>query len=98
MADGFSFNMGFTVNFEDATAVYDLACPQPLMLFQKGHDPEAVVVENVMGYELEIPYFLNCIQSGNRPTVVTLEDAVRTVQIVEAEVQSVQTGATVRLE
>ncbi len=71
MADGFSFNMQFTVNFEQATAVYDLQTPHPLMLYQKGHPPQAVPVENTMGYDLEIDYFLKCIQSGKRSIVVT---------------------------
>ncbi len=97
MSDGFSFNMGFTVNFENATVVYDLAAPQPLMLYQQGK-AESVPVENVMGYDREIAYFLDCIQAGKQPTVVTMEDAVRTVRIVEAEVHSVQTGKTIPLE
>lgn len=94
MTDGFSFNMQFTVNFENATAVYDLQAAHPLMLYQKGHPPQAVPLENVMGYDLEIDYFLKCIQSGKRPLVVTMDDAVRTVTIIEAEVQSIQSGTT----
>jgi predicted dehydrogenase len=41
--------------------------------------------------------FLNCIKTNTRPANATLEDAARAVQIVEAEMKSVQTGKPVRL-
>jgi predicted dehydrogenase len=97
MTDGYVFNMGFTVNFENATAVFDSARPEPLMLYQKGHDPTAVPVEDIMGYDLEIDYMLKCIQRGERPSIVTVSDAMNTIRIVEAEVASVRSGQTVKL-
>ena len=97
MTDGFIFNMGYTVNFENATAVYDSAQSKPLTLFEKGKDAVQVEVDEIMGYNLEIDYLVDCILNGNRPTVVTMEDAMETVRIVEAEIESVQTGARVAL-
>ncbi len=97
MADGYSFNMGFTVNFERATAVYDLSKSPVLMLFEPGKTPAPVTVENAMGYDLEIDYMLDCIEKGRRPSTVTVKDAWNTVRIIEAEVKSVQTGQTVEL-
>ena len=41
-----------------------------------------------MGYDLEIDYFLNCIATGTKPQTVTLQDAVNSVRIVEAEIES----------
>lgn len=97
MTDGYTFNMGFTVNFENATVVYDSAQAEPLKLYEKGAEPAVVPVEAVMGYDLEIDYMLNCVKKGERPTVVTIEDAMNTIRIVEAEVASVKSGQTVTL-
>src|SRR5207245_2697227 len=57
MQKGFPFQMSFTLNFERATAVYDLNAPQPLVLYQDGR-VDAVPIDPVMGYRLEIEYFL----------------------------------------
>ena len=97
MADGYTFNMGYTVNFENATAVYDSSRPAPLMLYEKGKAPAEVPVESIMGYDLEIEYMLQCIQRGERPTVVTVEDAMNTIRIIEAEAASVRSGKSVTL-
>lgn len=92
MAPGFGFTMQFTVNFDAATAVFDLAAAKPLMVYRPNEQPQAVDLPPKMGYELEIDYFINCINSGRKPTVVTLADAARSVQIAEAEAKSVAAG------
>lgn len=97
MSDGYSFTMGFTVNFERATAVYDLAKSPVLSLYEPGKTPAAVPVEDIMGYDLEIAYMLDCIRTGRKPTTVTVKDAWNTIRIIEAEVESVQTGKTVKI-
>ena len=96
MTDGYTFNMGFTVNFENATAVYGDG-DSPLKLYEAGKDAVNVPVEDVMGYDLEIEYMLQCIQNGVRPTTVTAEDAFNTIRIIEAEVASVRSGRQVQL-
>jgi predicted dehydrogenase len=98
MTDGFTFNMGFTVNFEDATAVYDIARPAPLVLYEKGQPPAEIPVSPVMGYDLEIEYMLQCIHEGRRPSVVTARDAMNTLRIIEAETASVRTGRRVAIQ
>jgi len=95
MTDGYVFNMGFTVNFENATAVYDSASSAPLKLFENGVDAKDVSVADVMGYDLEIEYMLSCIEEGKRPSTVTVQDALNTLRIVEAEVASLCAGKTV---
>ena len=97
MNDGFPFSMSFTVNFENATAVYDLAASSPLTLFAAGHAPQTIEIGDQMGYELEIDYFINCILSGTAPATVTIRDAFQTVQLVAAEVASVQSGGRVEV-
>ena len=43
---------------------------------EAGKEPAAIAVEEVMGYDLEIDYMLRCIEQGQRPTTVTVEDAL----------------------
>jgi predicted dehydrogenase len=92
MTDGYAFNMGFTVNFENATAVYDMARPAPLVLYENGKAPAEIPVSTTMGYDLEIDYMLECIKQGRRPRIVTLRDAMNTLRIIEAETASVRSG------
>jgi len=96
MSEGFGFSMRYTVNFEKATAVFDLGAENALMLHQDGKS-EAVQLDGAMGYDLEIAYLIDCIAQGKQPTIVTLDQAAESVRIVEAEVKSVETGAPVVL-
>ncbi|MEM8494897.1 MAG: Gfo/Idh/MocA family oxidoreductase [Planctomycetota bacterium] len=97
MTQGFGFKMEYTVNFERATAVFDLAAEQPLTLIREDRPAEPVVLPEGMGYEHEISYFLDCIAEGRTPQRVTLTSAAESVRLIEAEVQSVDTGQAVQL-
>jgi predicted dehydrogenase len=94
LADGYGFSMQYTVNFENATADFDLAREKPLLVTQGGKS-EPVDAGAGFGYAAELRYFLDCVKTGQRPTVVTADDAVRSIRIVEAEVKSVRTGQAV---
>ena len=96
LADGYGFSMQYTCNFENATADYDLAREQPLRLSQNGQS-EAIDLGPGFGYAAELRYFCDCVKKGQRPTVVTADDAVRSIKLVEAEVKSVRSGEIVRL-
>jgi len=92
----YEFRMEYTVNFERATAVYDLRAADKLVLYEGGQK-RAIELGERMGYDIEIEYFLNCIATGTDPTTVTLADAARAIRIVEAEEKSVRSGEIVRL-
>lgn len=96
MSSGFGFSMQYTVNFEKATAVFDLAADHVLTLIQDG-EATGIPLPEGMGYDHEIRYFIDCIQQGVSPATVDPESAVTSVRIVEAEVRSIQTGAVVQL-
>ncbi len=93
---GYGFQMQYTVNFERATAIFDLAGQPQLRVVADGQST-AIEVAAGMGYEHEIRYFLDCIRQGLRPTLVDPASALRSLHIVEAEVDSVRTGQVVRL-
>jgi predicted dehydrogenase len=97
LAAPYEFRMQYTVNFAEATAVFDLLAPQHLSLY-RGGQKEAVSLDSRMGYELEIAYFLDCIAKGERPSVVTIQDAADAVKLIEAEEKSVKTGKVVRVK
>jgi len=91
MAAGFDFVMRFTVNFERATARFDLADDPPLKLTHEGRTSPVSIAAG-MGYEGEIRYLIDCLTSGRRADRSTLASAVRTTAIVEAEAASIASG------
>lgn len=97
MAKPFPFTMQYAVNFERATAVFDLSKESPLILYLADGGAEAVSLETGLGYEHEIAYFASCIRSGNKPEMVTVQSAATSLAIVEAEVESADSGRTVDL-
>ncbi|MEA2711127.1 MAG: hypothetical protein QOF78_3728 [Phycisphaerales bacterium] len=97
LADGFGFTMQYTVNFENATADFDLGREQPLRL-SKGGQTEAIDAGPGYGYAAELRYFIDCVKKNQKPTTVTADDAVRSIRIVEAEVKSARNnGENVRI-
>lgn len=94
MANGFAFRMQYLVNFEHATALFDSSGHDKLRLSKDG-ETKAIELEEGMGYDHEIAYFLDCIRQGSKPTRVTMRDGAEAIRLVEAEVKSVRSGAKV---
>ncbi len=92
MQDGFEFTMQYTVNFEEATAVYDLGAEDPLKVFRNDCEPQVISVPEGIGYDHEIAYLLECIETGSAPSRVTMHDAAAALRIVEAEIESIRQG------
>ena len=88
MQAGFPFTAGYTVNFENATAVF---ADGILKLYQNGEE-KTVELSAQMGYAVEIAYFVECVMKNTPPTIVTLEDAAESVRLVEAECRSADAG------
>ena len=98
MTPGFGFNMSYTVNFERATADYDIARgADALRLCEPGQPARVIGCGGADGYVGELKHFIESIQSGRAPTVVTALDGVSSVEICEAEEQSIATGQPVPL-
>ena len=94
MAEKFSFQMQFNVNFERATATFDFAQDDSLTLYEDGGEPRKIEIGSEIGYKNEIAYFIDCIKNGRPPQIVTLQNAADAVKIIEAEGRSGHTGAT----
>ena len=98
MTPGFGFSMSYTVNFEDATADFDIARgADALKLFEKGKEPRTIQCEGGDGYVGELKHLLESIQTARPPTIVTAQDGQTAVEICEAEERSIQTGQIIPL-
>jgi predicted dehydrogenase len=99
MVPGFGFSMSYTVNFEKATADYDLARgADALKLFEEGGPAQTVTFPGPDGYVLELAHIAEAIRSGKPPTIVTPRDGLSAVEICEAEEKSVQLRQIVSLQ
>ena len=94
MAPAFGFRMRYTVNFEEATADFDLGREKKLLV-HNAESSQEVECEAIDGWFAELHYFIECVERGEKPSVVTARDAHRSILIVEAERQSILTRRTV---
>jgi len=96
MTPGFGFNMSYTVNFENATADYDISrAEQALLLFEKDKEKQVLKCEGPDGFASELRYLVDCIEKGTPPSVVTAQDGLASVQICACEEESVGSGQPV---
>lgn len=81
------FFMGYRVNFERATLVFDqnvlTVYPGDAPAFQPELSPDA-------GYYREIKYFLDRVAAGENMAVCMPDSAVGSLEIIEAEIRSAQ--------
>lgn len=96
-AEGVPFNMTYAIQFEQASAIFDISAPQPLMLYEVGQPPREIPLEEGMGYDHEIDYFIQCVAGGQPPRQCTVQDALPALQIAEAERRSVLSGRPVNI-
>ena len=96
MTEGFGFKMQYQVNFENATAVFDIAAKNPLTLIEENKAPQPIELPKGMGYDYEIAYLIECIIHNQQPVIVSLREAANSVRIIEAEVESIRTGHSVK--
>ena len=98
MTAGFGFSMSYTVNFERATADYDLARgAEALRLSEPGQAARVVAMpaDPPDGYVGELRHFVECVSAGRAPSVVTAADGLASVEVCEAEEKSALTGRAV---
>lgn len=98
MTEGFGFKMEYTVNFERATADYDIGRgANALTLYEDGQKPRAIACSGENAYEVELRHMINSIQREKPPTIVTAADGLSAVEICEAEEKSIKTGTVAGL-
>lgn len=95
MKPNFEFTMRYLVNFEGATARFDFGSNPQLRVTNSSGGVEAIDLSPRTGYDHEVAYFLDCIERGERPTIVTIYDGAEAVRLIEAERHSVESGRPV---
>ncbi len=89
MAKGFGFNMAFTVNFENATADYDIARGVDALKVSHEGQNQSIKPGGIDGYVNEFAHLVDSIRNGRPTSIVTAEDGWRAVHICEAEERSI---------
>ncbi|MEM8737928.1 MAG: Gfo/Idh/MocA family oxidoreductase [Planctomycetota bacterium] len=91
MAEGFGFSMRYTVNFEHATADFDLARgDHSVHLHRDGQTTEVDLPgAGSMGYDHELAYFLEQVRLGEQADRVTLRDAAESLKLIQQELAAI---------
>ena len=92
------FRMSFLVNFENASALYDINAENQLQVFREGEEPETIPMPDENAFDLQIAEFLTALQTGESPKTAPLSDGVKSAIIAEAERESIRLGQRVELE
>ena len=81
--------MSYTVNFERATADYDIARgKESLRVAEEGQGSKVITCEGTDGYVGELKHFGECVRTGKASSIVTAQDGLISVEICEAEERS----------
>jgi len=91
---GAEFRMRYVVEFEEATADFDLTRNPPLLLHRPNH-AETIAIQPGTGYDGEIRHLLDCVHDPSQFLRVTLRDALQVTLLLEAELESLRTGQPV---
>jgi predicted dehydrogenase len=91
------FNMAFTVHCERATVDFDLArSAGALQISQRGRT-RRIQPAGTDGYHAELRYFVDCVARGEKPAVVTANDSLTALNILQAEERSIRSGRAVKI-
>ncbi|MDP8243193.1 MAG: Gfo/Idh/MocA family oxidoreductase [Candidatus Hinthialibacter antarcticus] len=97
MKPGFGFEMSFNAVLENATIVFDINRDPAFKICPAEGDPITPEYDQTDAYRAQIDYFIHSINGEKQDEVVTVESSRRAVQIIEAELKSIETGAPVAL-
>lgn len=91
-ASPYPFKMRYSVTFDSGvTADFDLGGKESLVVYHNGK-AEPIKCEEIDGWLGEIRYFVDCVAKNTRPTLVTAEDGLIAMQVIEAEKRSIASG------
>ncbi|MBN1427075.1 MAG: Gfo/Idh/MocA family oxidoreductase [Anaerolineae bacterium] len=104
----FPFTVGFKVlcergmieyYFRAGGASFEMGQPQShLLLFENGKPNQPIPIDPGDGYERELAYFVDCVDKGREPTIITGAEARLAVQVAQASARSLETGGIVAIE
>ena len=97
MADSFGFQMSFDIILEKATIHYDCTRTPAFKVCPDVGDMLSPEVLTGDGYLLELRHFIKAISSQPIPEIITPEQSLCSVELIEAERKSAQSGEKVQL-
>ena len=95
-ADSFGFKMAFHVVLEKATIAFDITQSPAIKVHPTDGQAFTPDLPQGDGYSLEISHFINCITGKKVPAILTPQQSLDSVRLVEAEKKSAQTGNPVK--
>lgn len=96
-SDTFGFRMNFEIFLEKATIVYDCTRDPVYQTYPEVGDSLRPAVSQKDGYYHEIEYFSKWIQGKISNEVITMQQSLESVRIIEAEKESLGSGKTINL-
>ena len=86
----YTYSAGYDINQRNAaTAV--------LRLFREGKKPEIINVEQYDAYTRQLAYFIDCVDQGIQPEIVTPDQSVEVIRTIDAIRRSADTGTVIKL-
>lgn len=108
MTENYPFTMTFRIVGESRCVEYQMvagfnledvgSAKRAAMLYEKGHQPEKLDIQETDAYQLELEYFVDCIEAGKPFTVITPADSRHVIRIMLAIKQSLETGKVVEVD
>lgn len=98
VSSSFGFRMNYQVQTEHATLVYDSSQSPCYRIFPDDGPPFTPPLSPKEGYFHEIEYFARLIQGGIEKEHITLQEAMNSVRLIEAELESCKSGQRVEIK
>jgi predicted dehydrogenase len=93
------FRMTFSALYEKGQLEYDSASSPTLKLWRPGEsEPRILQVPAGDGYENEYRYFIDCMEKGRPPLLITPQSARQSIEIALVEKKSLHEHRVVRLD
>lgn len=107
MTENYPFTMTFRIVGETKTVDYSMvagfnledvgSAKRAAMLYENGQEPKKLDIDEKDAYQIELEYFIDCLESGKPFDVITPEDSRHVIEIISAIQQSLETGTVVEL-
>ena len=104
----FPFRMAYQAVFERGAVEFNMLNSPSIVIYEEDEDPRTPElpppippldaggnIDDLGAYYREIEYFLQCVESGQQPQRVTPEEALESVRVSLAEIESAATGKAV---
>ena len=90
--EGFGFEMSFDIICERASIVFNNNADPAIKVYPENSEAFVPDLLPEDGYFNEIADFADCLKNNKTSKVITLEDSRNTIQLIEAEKKSIDTG------